>query len=621
MEWTAVGSSPLWWPLEARIADRLLTPSAWLWEDVVKARGYDPMHRLRLKAALEGTPWYIGQQLKIESGGRFKSETTTTERGVDRRVMRFCPLQSSVWVEDRGAVSFLSLCNGLAKKIELLAYDKEWVKNAVQEMEAASDLSPLMLKRLETRDAVDICSRFSPQTASAVLNLNKARDHFAEAVADNGFQFNTKKILCFDDGMCYDVLAHTMRRTVPADGSTLSTGYRFQKSDPVKQARLVALLMEIFPDVDVMAWDLGERAKCLNFSQADPRVRFSYGKAGGGKGTLTRLTTLAFGDDYTLCPDEALFRPSKYESAEAPKSQRAQLQHKLYVVAHEVKGISEDTVKSWTGGDRINARGMRQNSVSFHPVFRMLELTYNLKNNSDEDLKFERDDGLERRIKAVRYTNGYEDVANEEEARDKVVEWRAEGRVDTFPMWSAKNDEFMGLAPQLMTRLIEMHQAASLPGGSWPSEPPQVDEWTAQMWAGTAATNPLTEPIHTWYKRCACKPRDPDVSDNLDLVDTTGRSCCHYIIGADLNAKLKKRILPNGTTLQKSVKGKARSDAAIYAMLEKVKMGDPPIALRKKTCAFGKDNVIMGIEPRNPTPFDTCAAAAAADAASSSFAS
>ena len=31
--------------------------------------------------------------------------------------------------------------------------------------------------------------------------------------------------------------------------------------------------------------ELSERANCLNFSQADPRVRFSFGRGGGGIGS------------------------------------------------------------------------------------------------------------------------------------------------------------------------------------------------------------------------------------------------------------------------------------------------------------------------------------------------
>ena len=233
----------------------------------------------------------------------------------------------------------------------------------------------------------------------------------------------------------------------------------------------------------------------------------------------------------------------------------------------------------------------------------MLELTYNLKPDPKDDLKFKRDDGLERRVKAVLYTHGYEDVANEVEATKKIAEWAEEGRTGVYPMYQAKNDELNSLAPQLMARLIQMHKEATSPGGSWPPEPPQVEESTAKMWAGTAAVNPLQEPMNKWYKRCSCMPEDPDTTfDNKSLVDQwDGKPCTHYILGAALMNKLKKKTLLDGSTLYKSIKGKGRSDAPIYAMLARVQMGDPPILILNKEKALGGQvNVIFGIEPNQP---------------------
>ena len=168
-------------------------------------------------------------------------------------------------------------------------------------------------------------------------------------------------------------------------------------------------------------------------------------------------------------------------------------------------------------------------------------------------------------------------------------------------MYQAKNDELMALAPQLMARLIQMHKEATSPGGSWPPEPPQVEEATARMWAGTAAVNPLQEPMNKWYQRCSCMPEDPDTFDNKSLVDWDGKPCTHYILGAALMNKLKKKTLLDGSTLYKSIKGKGRSDAPIYAMLARVQMGDPPILILNTEKALGGQvNVIFGIEPNQP---------------------
>ena len=215
-----------------------------------------------------------------------------------------------------------------------------------------------------------------------------------------------------------------------------------------------------------------------------------------------------------------------------------------------------------------------------------------LQDNPADDVKFEKDEGIESRAKAVRYLN----VLSEEQ--------------------KAQIDEIYSLAPQLMAYMISLHQAATSPGGSWPPEPPQVEEWTAQLWVSTATgVTPLEDAMNTWYLRCPCTPKDPDELDNLSLVNESGGKCNHFVLGAALMEKLKKKKLSSGNTLYKSIKGKGRSDAYIYIMLSRIQMGSPPIAIQKVDKANGKDNVIFGLIPKNPTPFDTCAAAASSSGA------
>ena len=581
----------LWEPLDSEVSDKVLTPASWLTADVVAARGFDPRKKVLLKVALDGSPQHMAELLKIESNGLFKSRCITTERGVDKHVLSVCNSRSKVWAEDTGGEAYHELYNKVRKNISLSPED--WIRTMQQELEAEDSITENMRKRLGKRGAEAICRAFDPFEATADW---KVCDLFTLAVVDSKFEYNTKKMVCFSDGVCYDVDARKMRATTPEDGSTLNTGYDYQAPDAEKIAKIKEFLLGVFGDSEVVEWDLGERAQCLTSSQVPVgRARFSFGVAGAGKTLMAKFTKAAFGDDYAFEADEALFRPGQFESAEGPKSMRAQLENKLYVFADEIKGLNKDTVKSWTGGARINARGMRKDNRQFPAVFHMLECTYNLQDDSAKDVKFERDDGIERRTKAVRYHN----VLGEEQ--------------------TAQIDGVMALAPQLMAYMIKLHQDATSPGGSWPPEPPQVEEWTAQMWVGTATVNPLVEPMNTWYKRCACIPKDPDVNDNSTLIKPESRTpCTHYILGADLMEKLKKKTLLNGSTLYKSLKGKGRSDAPVYLMLARVQMGSPPITILKKDKAMGgKVNVIFGLVPKNPTPFDMCAAAASSSGAGS----
>ena len=203
----------------------------------------------------------------------------------------------------------------------------------------------------------------------------------------------------------------------------------------------------------------------------------------------------------------------------------------------------------------------------------MLELTFNPR--SATGLKLVKDDGLERRVKGCKYENGYTYCATEEEAKERAEDLKKEG---VYPMTIAKNKAIMALAPQLMARFLKIHQE-----GLWPDEPPEILEWTAELWAETTGFNPLEEFIHNWYERCNCMPSQDGVFDNLSLVDDSGNACTHYVNGSHLMAKLKKvHPVDNSESLYKLVKGSGRSDAPIYAMLSKVQMGEPPIFLLKK---------------------------------------
>ena len=87
-------------------------------------------------------------------------------------------------------------------------------------------------------------------------------------------------------------------------------------------------------------------------TQGNAAIYMSFGRGGAGKGIKCGLTEKAFGN-YAMKLDKTMLAPSKFESAEGPKSQRAQLENKCYVFSDEVKSIDSDTIKDWTGGSHL----------------------------------------------------------------------------------------------------------------------------------------------------------------------------------------------------------------------------------------------------------------------------
>ena len=580
--------------------DTLLMPQKWFWEEVLKVRRrdgrpkvadtfaefesgqtdpcnlIDPMQLLLLRCVLANKPERWAEYLKLESNGRFKSEAVGTSRDTDKLILRFCDSLSNLWAEDLCGVQLWAL----AQRVQLNAahlVDEPWFAWVLKAMMSGtmpgytldSDERAAFDSKGGTTDDVPFdaiktaaqrCRAWRPSSGEDLLDKG-VHQLFVRKVVDKRSQFDDKKQVNFSNGICYDPGKKRVRDIELEDGATLNTRYPFPTMDAAKQDDLDGYLAEIFPNKRICDWNIAQRARCLQMSQADPLVLMSSGRAGGGKNTLCDFTMKAYGPDYAVQCDKALFgQGSKFADPEAPKSQRAQLKNKLYVCAHEPPTIDGDTIKDWTGGSMINARGMRENNKAFPAQFAVLELTFNPRNGG---LKIVKDEGTERRLKACKYENGYVFCKSEEEARQRQEELKSKG---VYPITTAKKEKMFALAPQLMARFIKIHKE-----GLWPEEPPEVAEWTTKLWAENNDTNPLQEPMNTWYKRCNCMP-----SQNGALVDDQEKPCTHHIKGSDLMHKLKNE------QLYKAIKGPGRSDARIYDMLAKVKMGDPPISLCKK---------------------------------------
>jgi hypothetical protein len=260
--------------------------------------------------------------------------------------------------------------------------------------------------------------------------------------------------------------------------------------------------------------------------------------------------------------------------------------------------------------------------------------TYNLKADAKDDLKFNKDDGLARRLYGVRAMHYLSPCKNRQEAEALEEQWKKEDLAeelqkhtsqaekdavvatwneewpkrprDRFTMYDEKRDRIMQLAPQRMAKMIQIHQAdEKLP------VPPQVEAWTAEMWANAAPVNPLEKKVGEWYCRCPCKLKAGlgIQSNNLNLVGADGKACPHNIKGSTLVENLKGCPLDNGSTLFQLLVGESKKHDPIYAMLAKVRMEG--VSLCKKI--LGKQPVIPGLVPKG-----TCSVAAAAGPAPTS---
>jgi len=326
--------------------------------------------------------------------------------------------------------------------------------------------------------------------------------------------------------------------------------------------------------------------------------------------------------NFELKANNGIFMRPQFTDAEKPSSARASLRGKIFVHSHEVSGVDGDILKDLTGGNSISARRMRENETTFEPRFALVLFTMNDNPDPSKRFKLTKDDGLERRVRAIHFgRRTFEDHNNAEaakaagEAADEAIKEAeralaaakrrldeaskegstssskqdkatAQREVETkttelhelrddrrIPMYPEKFDELMRLAPRLMDQFITRHKsscaAVDTPDSVWAA--------TAKMWADAATINPLQEYMQSWYRRCGCAPKGP---------------CTHTIAGSTVTDRMKTTTLQDGTTLYKTVKGRRRDEGNIWATIKTCRVGGELIELKDRNSA-GLRNEIM----------------------------
>jgi hypothetical protein len=582
----------------------VLDSSTWLYRDVRSYRRkfavshsleLDPLDQLMLECVVDPEPHLVAELLRFLSSGRFRSAAHASSKG-DQFELMSCG-ENGLWSVDRGKTAlaklgkrlqvnmsqlehsedFDALCEDLDRSGKLEATKQRMKREQELEEEPQSD---------QVRDELQrMCRGFG------ALGLRKeikgGFDAFVRLVHDQSFEYDALRQVNFADGWCYDPGIKSVRRIRPSDGATLSTGYPLPEFDDAKDAELEVFLIEVHPDGGVRAFRVSELAKCLDMAQTAPMVRLVYGSAGAGKGLSCNLFLTTFGGDYSLEADKALFGKQRADGGEGASPLRMKLKNKLYVNAHEIPGFDGDSVKAWCGSGKITARDLYGAPETFSGTFNLTEFTFN------DMISIKKDDGLERRVCAIKCTTQFVECKDDAEAAAKQAQWHEDGETGKATICKEKAARIEALAPQLMARLIRIHQS----GAYVERYPAEVEKCNAALWAEAAPQNPCQEPMSLWYQRCGCSPRDPADQTTADLVDNRGLLCSHKVKGCDIVEKLKTKLLDDGSSLYKKVKGRGRTDEPVWKMLERVRMGPDALKLVRKERDGDDRNVFFGIVP------------------------
>ena len=299
-------------------------------------------------------------------------------------------------------------------------------------------------------------------------NMDEASDEPAARRAPEPYV--RQDVVAFADEWCYDPAQARFRPLQAGDAASIRVPYPAPIApQPARRARLVELLSELVPDQDVLLWRVGLLAVGLAGNQASPVLLLTLGHSCDCIGVLAAQAMAVWGDHLSYGILDHTFENVFDVAPGDPNDALCNLQHQRHVVITQppdpeavVSGHFPrvETVKRLLGGNRVVARRRYQNPVEFSLQFPVLEVLVVPMPNGELPALRSRpsDQGLLRRLRA----------------------WRVEGTSPTYE----RRRELLGLAPELMAWMVELHMAACAEGGRWPPMPPKVEAWTAAFVGG-----------------------------------------------------------------------------------------------------------------------------------------
>lgn len=236
-------------------------------------------------------------------------------------------------------------------------------------------------------------------------------------------------LMAFANGV-YDFKRLEFREGRPDDMISFTTGYDYvaDVSDSIMDD-LKNIIDSIFTNPEVKKFWMDSMTLALNGALTKEDFYIHTGHGGNGKGVLDDIVRLMLGDYYTTINSRIL--TLKKLSPDGAEPEIARLKGKRMCTAVEPDSGSTfqmGTIKSWTGGGKMVARGLYKDPVEFKAQFSLNLQCNELPNIPDvKDAEF-------RRIKLIHYPKKFCDDPNPnnplEAKTDKGLKERLEENVE-----------------------------------------------------------------------------------------------------------------------------------------------------------------------------------------------
>lgn len=200
----------------------------------------------------------------------------------------------------------------------------------------------------------------------------------------------------------------------------------------------------------------------------------AYGAGCNGKSTVTNVLLGLLGD-YAHTANQDLILPNKQNPH---PTEKAQLYQKRFVAISEPsqgRWLDEAKLKSLTGGDRVNCRGMGENFWTFTPTHKFW-----LSTNHKPKIRGT-DEGIWRRLKLIPFTV---DIRTKTEPKEGLAEWLVANEGPGILAWAVRGFrdwmEFGFAEPEAVTFATATYKAAEDELGQWLADNCHIDEGTEE---------------------------------------------------------------------------------------------------------------------------------------------
>ena len=590
-----------------------LMPEMWLRKDVLRFRPKNEPDKLLL-AQLE----FMGNQknvslrieiLRIRSNGRVRSGRAN---GATNTLSMYGCGSNGIWKEDTSKSEAEKLMGEFSIECKRMPSDgdrfSEAVKLLARDGTKLTHLKREIRKETKKPEVTDqelhdklarVCEATSPNDLTGEEHYK-----FMKSVYDDTFT-PTNRVIAFQDGWCYDPSKRTIRRILPGDRVTKCIKRDYPEPNEEGRKIIDDFLIELFPNESVREYVLDWLAIKLGFKQVRPGLMALMGKSGAGKGILCRVIDDALGglEAYSYAASKELLTKPKSNGGEGPTEARMQFEDKVIFLAQEVTTLDEDTLKEWTGGDKMNGRVCNGHHAQFTPTHGMM-ITF----QSDKTLHLKVDAGIENRFVAIETPNEYQSFNTKAEADEQERIWRTDGSTaedgaestkNKNTMYPEKGDAIMENSDQLLHMLIERHQK-----NQFSDQPEQVREMTTRFLAEADSCQPCQVFMKENYDRCACVQNNRLDDTTKDLRNPhNGTQCDHFVsCSEDIIQKMKEKVIKGGATLYKKLKGRGRDDDSIRMHIRQCSLGGLRLHIQPEH--KGKRNMVRGIVNK-PTPSES----------------